>query len=73
MRQKCTQKEIKELVAKGQAIDVTNARYRSDVAEPYEVIKYSMGKYGCNGLVMQGRSGRLYAVTARTTATQIFF
>ena len=41
--------------------------------EPYEVIKYSMGKYGCNGLVIWGRSGRLYAVTARTMATQIFF
>lgn len=67
-----TQKQLKNLVKIGAAIDVTNASERKDVPEHYTQIGYSAGVYGCNGMLLKGESGQLYAVTSRTTAIYIF-
>lgn len=68
-----TQKQLKELVKRGIAQDVTNATEQSTIAEPYRQIGYSCGVYGCNGMLLQGlTTGDLYAVTARTTAIYLF-
>lgn len=70
---KYTQKELRELVALGVAIDITNAGDRSAVSGDYVKIGYSSGVYGCNGLLLKSTlSGQLYAVCKRTTAIYIF-
>lgn len=70
---KYTQRQLKELVKTGAAVDVTNAGERGAIPENYRQIGYSRGVYGCNGMLLQGRdTGTLYAVTARTTAIYIF-
>lgn len=69
---KTTQRELKNLVKSGRAIDVTNADNPSAIPESYRQIGYSCGVYGCNGMLLQGKSGQLYAVTQRTTAIYIF-
>lgn len=71
---KYTQKQLRAMVADGIAIDATNAtnETRRDIenVEGYLLkIGYSCGIYGCNGLLFKGnKTGKLYAVTARTTA-----
>ena len=70
--EKYTQKELRRLIKIGVAIDVTDAGSRSVIPENYRQIGYSKGIYGCNGMLLQGDSGQLYAVTARTTAIYIF-
>lgn len=70
--ERMTQKDLKRLVSLGLAKDVTNSSYRSDIPEGYKQIVYSCGIYGCNGMLLHGESGQLYAVTARTTAIYIF-
>lgn len=70
--ERMTQKALKRLVNLGIAKDVTNSSSRSDIPEGYMQIGYSCVVYGCNGMLLQGRSGQLYAVTARTSAIYIF-
>lgn len=65
-----TQKFIKNHVRRGWAIDVTNDS--NAIKEPFEKIAFSVGLYGCNGLLLRGHSGQLYAVTARTTAIFLY-
>lgn len=67
-----TQKELKRFVALGVATDVTNASSRNDIPEHYTQIGWSQGVYGCNGMLLQGESGQLYAVCGRTSAIYIF-
>lgn len=68
-----TQKQLKALVKHGLAKDVTRAKERNEIPEPYKQIGYSCGLYGCNGMLLQGlTSGDMYAVTARTTAIYLF-
>lgn len=69
---KYTQKELKNLVRIGLAIDITNSDSRQDIPERYMQIGYSAGVYGCNGQLFRGESGQLYAITARTTAIYLF-
>lgn len=70
---KLRQKDIKELVTYGHAVDVTHAHSCSDIPESYEQIGYSAGVYGCNGMLFQGReTGKLYAVASRSSAIYIF-
>jgi hypothetical protein len=70
---KYTQKQLREMVKNGVAVDVTNAGGRGAIPENYRQIGYARGVYGCNGMLLQGcDSGTLYAVTARTTAIYIF-
>ena len=70
--EKYTQKELKNLVRLGLAIDITNSSSRQDIPEYYKQIGYSAGVYGCNGQLLRGESGQLYAITARTMAIYLF-
>ena len=68
-----TQKELRELVRSGAAVDVTRATGREAIPENYRQIGYSCGVYGCNGMLLQGcDTNKLYAVTSNTTAIYIF-
>ena len=68
-----TIKQLKSLVSSGAAIDVTGAIKQSEIPEHYTQIGYASGIYGCNGMLLRGyTSGKLYAVTGRTTAIYIF-
>ena len=75
---KYTQKELKNMVNLGLAEDVTKGdnatRERIEAEEGcYTQIGYSAGIYGCNGKLLKGnKTGKLYAVTSRTTAIYIF-
>ena len=69
---KYTQKELKEYVYLGLAVDVTMANDCDAIPERFEKVGYSCGVYGCNGLLLRGESGTLYAVTRRTTALFLF-
>lgn len=68
-RAKYTQRQLKELVADGAAIDITTWStsdvYKLQKEEQLEPIGSSYGVYGPNGRLYRGKSGKLYAVTAR--------
>lgn len=70
--EKYTQKQLRSLVASGAAKDVTNADSQNAIPESYKQIGYAHGIYGCNGMLLQGESGQLYAITSRTSAIYIF-
>lgn len=70
--EKYTQKFIKNLVKQGDAIDVTNSLSREAIPEVYFKVGYSKGVNGINGLILEGMSGKLYAVTKNNTAMSIF-
>ena len=70
--EKYTIKQLKSLVNNGVAKDVTRSSKKSDIPENYTQIGYAAGLYGCNGMLLKGESGQLYAVTGRTTAIYIF-
>ena len=62
---KYTQKTLKAMVADGSATRITE--YGS-VPEKTDVIGMSRGTYGMNGALLLGReSGKLYAITERST------
>lgn len=67
-----TQKALRNMVNRGAAIDVTRAQSRRDIPESYTQIGYASGVYGCNGKLLQGQSGQLYAITGRTSALYRF-
>ena len=75
---KYTQRQLKAMVNDGLAEDVTNAtndtRRQIEAKEGYYTqVGYSSGVYGCNGMLLKGaKTGKLYAVTSRTTAIFIF-
>ena len=70
---KYTQREIKNLVADGIAEDITRCSF-SEIQElraaaSLEKVGYSAGIYGMNGGILKDmNSGKLYAITARTSA-----
>ena len=70
--EKYTIKQLKSLVNSGAAIDVTCSSEKSDIPENYTQVGFASGIYGCNGMLLKGESGKLYAVTGRTTAIYIF-
>ena len=70
--EKYTIKQLKGLVNSGSAINVTYAKEKSDIPESYTQVGYASGIYGCNGMLLKGESGQLYAVAGRTTAIYIF-
>lgn len=70
--EKYTQKQLRSLVASGVAKDVTYAHDQKAIPESYRQIGYAAGIYGCNGMLLRGVSGQLYAVTSRTSAIYIF-
>lgn len=64
---KYKQKELKDLVRTGAAIDITTAP-EDQIPAHFDRIGYSTGTYGVNGGLIQDReTGNLYAVTARST------
>lgn len=75
---KYTQKQLKNMVADGIAIDITYGTNDTREAiiqkeDYYTQIGYSAGIYGCNGMLLQGnKTNTLYAITSRTTAIFIF-
>lgn len=69
---KYTTRQLKELVKIGAAIDVTDAISTTAIPEWYDKIGYSRGINGINGLLMRGKSGKLYAITSRSTVISIF-
>lgn len=69
---KYTTRQLKELVKIGAAIDVTDAISTTAIPEWYDKIGYSRGINGINGPLMRGKSGKLYAITSRSTAISIF-
>lgn len=63
---KLTQKEIKRFVGLGMAEDITTRA--EEISEPVEKVGYSVGVYGLNGGLLQGRdTGTMYAITARSS------
>ena len=71
--EKYTIKQLKSLVNSGAAIDVTYAEKKKEIPESYAQIGYASGIYGCSGMLLRGNtSGKLYAITGRTTAIYIF-
>lgn len=68
---KYTTRQLKELVKIGAAI-VTDALSTTAIPEWYDKIGYSKGINGLNGLLIKGKSGKLYAVTKGNTAIHIF-
>lgn len=64
---KYTQKELKNLVAIGAAVNLTNESAEKIPAR-YDKIGYSSGIYGINGgLIRDTDTGVLYAITARNS------
>lgn len=63
--------EIKRLVKLGAAVDITNdgedVEQMIDNDRPLVTAMLSQGVYGLNGAVLQGKSGKLYAITCRNT------
>lgn len=75
---KMTQKQIKDYVRDGAAIDITN--YGFDEMDQFlrehnlDKIAISRGVYGMNGGLLQDRdTGELYAITARNSALMMAF
>ena len=58
IHKKYTQKQLKELVKIGKAIDITGKT--NAIKEDYTQIGYSIGANGVNGVLYQGISGNLY-------------
>ena len=75
---KTTKTELKRLVKTGEAVDITHGdnttRNEIEATEEYlSQIAYCSGVYGCNGMLLKGhKTGKLYAITDRTTAIYIF-
>ena len=75
---KYTQRELRNLVATGAAIDITYAdndkRVEIETTEEYLTqVGYASGICGCNGMLFEGcNSGDLYAITTRSQAIYIF-
>ena len=66
------------MVKNGIAVDITNGnnekRNELEKVEGWlEDVGYASGIYGCNGRLLKGHnSGKLYAITARTSAIFVF-
>ena len=68
------QKEIKNLVKLGIAIDITAEEGNLDRYRQLDPIAVSRGKYGMNGgLLKDYETGKLYAITARNAALFYYF
>ncbi len=75
---KYTQKQLRQMVGTGAAIDITNANNvdREQIMQEEGWLKqigYAAGIYGCSGMLFIGHNtGKLYAITSRTSAIYIF-
>jgi hypothetical protein len=75
---KFTQKQLREMVASKAAVDISRGtnetRNEIEKEEGYlNQIGYAAGMYGCQGMLFVGHNtGKMYAITGRTTAIFIF-
>ena len=68
------QKEIKNLVKLGVAVDITSEECSLDRYRRLDPVAVSRGKYGMNGgLLKDFQTGKLYAITARNSALFYYF
>ncbi len=68
------QKEIKNLVKLGAAVDITAEEGNLTRYRRLDPIAVSRGKYGMNGgLLKDHETGQLYAITARNSALFYYF
>lgn len=78
MEVKVARKVIREYVASGDAIDITNISFddskKLTADEGWlDTELYSMGVYGCNGCLFRGHNtGNKYAITDRTQSLFYF-
>lgn len=78
--EKYTQKQLKNMVKRGIATDVSwvgsnESRKKAMAEEPdgYDQVGYSNGIYGINGMLFKGRTtNKLYAITSRCSAIYLF-
>ncbi len=68
---KMTQKTIRNMVAMGVAADITHMSFDDckDFMSRHKLttLNVSTGAYGMNGALFQDESGKLYAITSRTS------
>jgi hypothetical protein len=75
---KYTQKQLREMVNTGIAINITNGTLetRKELLEKEDYLNqigYASGLYGCNGKLLQGdKTGQWYVVIGHTQAIYIF-
>lgn len=71
MTKRMTQKEIKRFVALGVAEDITYLSFDDcnalRKAHTFTTLNVSTGVYGMNGALFKDESGKLYAITSRTS------
>lgn len=71
MTKRMTQKEIKRFVALGVAEDITYLSFNDcnalRKAHSFTTLNVSTGVYGMNGALFKDESGKLYAITSRTS------
>lgn len=71
MTEKMTLKEIKRFVTLGVAEDITYLPFGDcealRKAHNFTTLNVSTGVYGMNGALFQDETGKLYAITSRTT------
>lgn len=75
---KFTQKQLREMVKNGIAEDISRGtnttRNEIEAIEGWlSQVGYASGVYGCNGMLLKGHNtGKLYAITSRTSAVYVF-
>lgn len=71
MTKRMTQKEIKRFVSLGVAEDITHLSFDAcnalRKAHSFTTLNISTGVYGMNGALFKDESGKLYAITSRTS------
>lgn len=70
--ERMTQKEIRNLVNMGIAADITHMNFEDcqNLMDSHKLttLNVSTGAYGMNSALFQDESGKLYAITSRTSA-----
>ena len=75
---KFTQKQLKEMAKSGIAEDISRGtnttRNELESVEGWlSQVGYASGVYGCSGMLLKGHNtGKLYAITSRTSAIYVF-
>lgn len=65
IQSRITQRELKDMIRTGQAIDITYGDAPEGVR--LDVLQISKGTYGMNGALFKGSDGNLYVIGGRTT------
>lgn len=62
-----TQRELKDMIRRGQAIDITYDENSLPEGVRLDILQISKGTYGMNGALFKGSDGNLYAIAGRTS------